>query len=180
MTELRHIDLKTILQRTVNGVYGDLVTRPTGKKVRGGIEAVLAALPDEEVAIMDFTTVRCLDISCADEIVGKLLATHGRNRSFVLQGVSDAHCEAIEQVLERHQLAVLARDRTGRVQILGPLPEETRRVLHTLIGRGAAEAEQLAGDAALPLETVVQALRTLVERRLAVAANGRYMAVSAS
>ena len=40
------IDLKTILQRTVSSLYGDLVTRPTGQAVRGGIAYLLQAERD--------------------------------------------------------------------------------------------------------------------------------------
>ena len=36
------INLRDILQRTVSAMYGDLVTRPTGRAVRSGIEQELA------------------------------------------------------------------------------------------------------------------------------------------
>ncbi|MDH3568711.1 MAG: STAS-like domain-containing protein, partial [Gemmatimonadota bacterium] len=78
------IDLKAILQHTVSSAYGDLVTRPTGKAVRDGIEAALDDLDTESVAVIDFSTVRLLDYSCADEIVGKLLLERGGARVFLL------------------------------------------------------------------------------------------------
>jgi hypothetical protein len=53
---MQRIDLKAILQRTVSGLYGDLVTRPTGQAVRGGVEEVLADLDGEQVAVIDFST----------------------------------------------------------------------------------------------------------------------------
>ncbi|MEJ2237442.1 MAG: hypothetical protein P8X82_04015, partial [Gemmatimonadales bacterium] len=62
--------------------------------------------------VIDFGAVGCLDISCADEIVGKLLLDHGQVRYFLLRGVTEAHCEAINWVLERHGLAVVAEDWT--------------------------------------------------------------------
>ena len=116
---MQHIDLRSILQRTVSRSYGDLVTRSTGAAVRGGVEAELADGAGEQVAIIDFGTVRLLDYSCADEIVGKLLLEYGSARYFLLQGVTASHCEAIEPVLERHKLAAVARDRDGRVRVLG-------------------------------------------------------------
>lgn len=129
---MQHIDLKAILQRKVSNRYGDLVTRPTGRAVRGGIEEELADRAEERAAVIDFGMVRLLDYSCADEIVGKLLLEHGAARYFVLQGVTASHCEAIEPVLQRHQLFALARDREGRVRVLGHLPETARHALATL------------------------------------------------
>jgi hypothetical protein len=129
---MQHIDLKAILQRTVSSTYGDLVTRPTGKAVRGGIEAELADGAGEQVAIIDFGTVRLLDYSCADEIVGKLLLAYGSARYFLLQGVTASHCEAIEPVLERHKLAAVAWDREGRVRMLGHVPEAAAEALSIL------------------------------------------------
>ncbi|MDH3291735.1 MAG: hypothetical protein OEO20_13790 [Gemmatimonadota bacterium] len=129
------IDLKAILQHTVSSAYGDLVTRPTGKAVRDGIEAALDDLDTEPVTVIDFSTVRLLDYSCADEIVGKLLLEQGGARVFLLQGVTASHCEAIEPVLRRHKLAAIARDREGRVRMLGAVPEDARKALSALTDR---------------------------------------------
>lgn len=142
---MQHIDLKVILQRTVSSRYGDLVTRPTGQAVRGGIEQELAEGTGEQVAIIDFGTVRLLDYSCADEIVGKLLLQHGRARYFLFQGVTASHCEAIEPVLERHALTAIARDREGRIRVLGHVPDAAAEVLSTITGR--ADAAGLLPDA---------------------------------
>jgi hypothetical protein len=143
---MQRIDLMTILAGTASGSYGDLVTRPTGKAVRGGIERVLAGAEGERVAVIDFGAVRCLDFSCADEIVGTLLREHGEARYFLLHGVSAAHCEAIEHVLERHRLAVVARDRDGRIRVLGQLPDEARRALSDLTDRGLTSPEEIANE----------------------------------
>jgi hypothetical protein len=166
MTPMQRIDLKAILQRTVSGLYGDLVTRPTGQAVRGGVEEVLARIDGEQVAVIDFTTVRCLDFSCADEIVGKLLVQHGRVRFFLLAGVSESHREAIESVLERHGLAVVAWDREGRLQLLGPLDDLFRRAFSVLSRRGTAGVAEIAEDLAIPMEAAHDALESLLARRL--------------
>lgn len=163
---MRRIDLKTILQATVSTLYGDLVTRPTGQKVRTGVERELAALDGEQVAVIDFSTVRCLDISCADEIVGKLVLEHGHARSIVLHGVDASHCDAIEQVLDRHQVAVVARDRSGRMRVLGPVHETARRAFRELTRGGAAAPEEIAERLALPHAEMRRALNELLARRL--------------
>ncbi len=140
---MQHIDLQTILEQTASGQHADLVTRPTGRAVRHSIEERLAGAEAEPYAVIDFGTVRCLDYSCADEIVGKLLREHGSARYFFLQGVSPSHCEAIEHVLARHQLTVVARDRDGRVRILGPIPDQARTALVALTENGLATREEI-------------------------------------
>lgn len=165
---MQHIDLKAILQRKVSNRYGDLVTRPTGRAVRGGIEEELADPAEERAAIIDFGMVRLLDYSCADEIVGKLLLEHGRARYFLLQGVTASHCEAIEPVLERHRLAAVARDRDGRVRVLGHVPTGAREALSSLTaGSGAWQ------DAHLPEETAHEVLEFLRAHRGAGSADDR-------
>jgi hypothetical protein len=129
--------------------------------------------------VIDFSTVRCLDISCADEIVGKLLVDAGRGRRFILTGVTPSHCEAIEMVLERHQMAVVACDRGGRLHVLGPVPDEARRAFSALSSRGVAGAEEIADQLELPTETARRALQELVVRRVAECTADRYVALTA-
>ncbi len=178
MTATRRIDLKAVLEQTLSRLSGDLVTRPTGKAVRGGVVEQLADLEREAVVVIDFTTVRILDISCADEIVGKLLIGHGTARYFVLHGVSVAHCDSIEQVLERHQLAVVARTRDGRVQVLGPLADTARTAFRVIFDLGSADREQLASELSWPADTAQRALDELTSRRLVQMSADRYVAVT--
>ena len=179
MTATHHIDLKTVLQERVSGVYGDLVTRSTGKAVRGGVEEELATMEGEAVVVIDFGTVRILDISCADEIVGKLLMARQSARYYLLQGVNDAHCDAIEQVLKRHQLAVVARDREGRVQVLGHVEKAARTVFATLSDTGAADLDEIAARLSWPRATTQEALEELLSHQLVQLASNRYMPLSA-
>lgn len=130
---MRAINLRDVLQRTVSDLYGDLVTRRTGAAVRGGIEQELAA--DGEPAFIDFGAVRCLDLSCADEIVAKLVLQYGSWR-FLFRGVTASQRDALEPVLERHGLAVaLVAEDTGRVELIGP-DTETERLLGQLRDSG--------------------------------------------
>ena len=137
---MRSIDLRTILQSTVSDLYGDLVTRRTGVAVRGGIERELSALGGGEPAVIDFGAVRCLDLSCADEIVAKLVLQHG-SRRFIFRGLTAAQLEALEPVLEHHGLAVVTDDGAGRLALLGPQPEAARLLDELLEHRLVAESE---------------------------------------
>src|SRR5256714_13274671 len=109
---IQHIDVHAVLQESVSGVYTDLVTRPTGRVVRERIERAMATAQDPvTVTRIDFTGVGCIDYSCADEIVAKLL--RDRRAVVVLSGISDGHREAIETVLAGHGLAALIERRDG-------------------------------------------------------------------
>ena len=138
------IDLRSILQETVSGWYGDLVTRPTGHAVRRGVEEVLAEYDADQVAVIDFSSVRLLDLSCADEVVAKLLLQYGRTRPFLLRGSSEDHQEALEPVLRGHGLAAVARDRRGRAHFLGVITERLRVALIMLAERGSAGVGSVA------------------------------------
>lgn len=74
---INHIDLSSVLRRTVCDLYTDLVTRKTGAAVRDGIEKQLADLGARTLTIIDFSNVGLLDYSCANEIVAKLLMRYG-------------------------------------------------------------------------------------------------------
>ncbi len=162
------IDLKVVLQRTVSRGYGDLVTRRTGQAVRFGVEEHLAAYGDGEVAVIDFSGVRCLDFSCADEIVGKLLLTHGRLRYFLLRGVSEGQAVAIEQILERYELAVVGEDRSGQMRVLGNISEPVRKTFHLVVERGDAGVDDVVGRLEVSHDAARDALDQLVQLRLAM------------
>lgn len=161
-----NIDVKAILQETVSQGYGDLVTRHTGRAVRSGIEDALSRASVEQIAMIDFSDVRCLDISCADEIVGKLLLTHGNARYFLLRGVTESHCEAISLVLERHGLAVVAQSRDGNIQLLGLLQETTRKAFGVVAESGTAAATDVAERLAVSADAAREVLDELRSRRL--------------
>jgi hypothetical protein len=160
------IDLRDALRQAVADGYGDLVTRRTGQAVRHLIEDTLATMTGEQPAAIDFSTVRLLDLSCADEIIGRLLRDHGQARSFLLLNVSPSHREALEFVLERHQLAVAIRDAAGSPDVLGFVTDSVRRVFQFLAGGGTPSAPEIADHLALTPDTAQAALEELDRLRL--------------
>ena len=133
---IQHIDMHAVLQESVSGVYTDLVTRPTGRVVRERIEQAIAGRAGEvTIARMDFAGVGCIDYSCADEIVAKLL--RDRPAVLVLSGITDGHREAIEPVLTGHGLAALIEGPDGTLDILGT-PEVALVLLDELVARRLA------------------------------------------
>src|SRR5690606_2144026 len=105
----------------------NLVTRPTGRAIRTGVESQLAELepgPRFCLSILDFSQVRVLDFSCADEIVAKLLLRYAADDSpgdayFVARGLQEHHRDAVEAELERHGLLPVAQNEDGVARLLG-------------------------------------------------------------
>ena len=149
---IQYIDMHAVLQASISGVYADLVTRPTGRVVRERIERAIAGRGEGDtgeitVARMDFAGVGCIDYSCADEIVAKLL--RDRPAVLVLSGITDGHREAIEPVLSGHGLAALIERADGTLESLGAAAAATA-LLDELVARRLA-ARRPGGTYALTL-----------------------------
>ena len=133
---IQRIDVHAILQASIPGLYTDLVTRPTGRVVREHIER---AIVDTTVALIDFTGVRCIDYSCADEIVAKLVLPAARpSRPVVLLGIRDEQREALDHVLSHHGVAVTGRlHESGEPVLLGAATPDLHQAFAALRERGA-------------------------------------------
>ena len=118
---IQTIRLEELLRDTPTPLSRHLVTRPTGRAVRGGIERTVAETGCA-MAVLDFTEVGLLDMSCADEVVAKLLlrVADEEEHYVVLSGITDSHLDAIDHVLERHGLSVasMGTDASG-ARVLG-------------------------------------------------------------
>lgn len=126
---IQRIDVHEVLQRQVAGVYADLVTRPTGRAVREEIERTIAGV-QARVTVIDFTHVGCVDYSCADEIVAKLL--RDARVILLLRGINDGHREAIEPVVRSAGLAVVLEGPDGSLDVLGS-PDAAAQLLDELV-----------------------------------------------
>lgn len=205
---INHIDLTTVLRRTVCGLYSNLVTRPTGAAVRAEIEELLREIGERTITVIDFSNVGLLDLSCADEIVAKLLlryteATDGADDApgddvdtangyarlrpmvgtqtesyFYFRGIHEHHLDAIEHVLERHRLALVAELEGGEAQLVGTVEEPERALWTALRRRGPAECGELARETGLPDDAARETLDALCRRRLAMRLDDGYVAVA--
>jgi hypothetical protein len=179
---IHYIDVSSVLRRTVCDLYSNLVTRSTGMAVRREIETALAVLPDPSLTIIDFSHVGLLDFSCADEVVGKLLASiyqgPGRREAYVLvRGARDAHLEAIEAVLERYGLAVTVEDADGRSRVVGALEEQQLKAFELVSARGVVTPADAAVELGEEGERFVRALDGLWDRRLVMRVDDNYLAL---
>ena len=156
----------------------DLVTRPTGRAVRSSIETELALLSGRTVVVLDFSAVRIIDCSCADEIVAKLvLASLASETSldaiFVIRGLDEHQMEDIDEVLRRQQL-VLVAEYGGGLRLIGEVAEDARLTFEHLTLRGMAAAEELALELARPLDAVRATLEELYLRHVLLCDSGCY------
>ena len=170
------VDLSQLHRRTLTSFYSNLVTRPTGRAIRMGVESQLAEMEGDRricLSILDFTQVRVLDYSCADEIVAKLLLRYAApdrpaDAYFLARGLHEHHRDAVEAVLEHHDLLLVAQDVSGEAHLLGPSNPLERACWDALTRRGRASPRELAAAAGLPYDTVSPAVQALVERRVAL------------
>lgn len=176
------IDVGSVLRRTVCDLYSNLVTRPTGAAVRKEIEVVLTGLDSPSLTVIDFSQVGLLDFSCADEVVGKLLDGVRRQvivtDAYVLvRGVRDDHIDAIEQVMQRYDMAVIVEGEDGAWQVVGPLDASMRTVLDEVHRCGRVVPSDLAMQVEQPASTVAASLDGLLARRLVMRDDDAYVSL---
>lgn len=177
-----HIDVGAILQASLNGVYTDLVTRATGRTVRTQIELHMAAGQPGAVSVIDFSRVGLLDFSCADEIVATLMRrccadSVASDRYLLFAGITDAHLDAIEHVLERDCLALVVQFMgLGPLRLVGVVDETERLVWETVVRLQPTAAAAIAADTALDEDDVRLHLGALHRRRLVMTDGAAYRA----
>ncbi len=181
---INHIDLSTVLRRTVCDLYSDLVTRPTGAAVRVGIEQLLAEMNDPILTVIDFSHVGLLDFSCADEIVAKLLLQYAvgnapREAYFLFRGVSESHLDAIEAVLQRHGLALVAQVGEEAPTLVGAVDERERSTWNAVRRLGRPVPAEVGCEVGVATDQAEALLAGLCRRRLVMRFGGTYAAVGA-
>jgi hypothetical protein len=170
------IELAPLLKETVTTPYSDLVTRPTGAAIRGRIEEKIQSSP-HPTAHIDFSQIRLLDFSCADEVVAKLLLSicGDRARCVVLVNLTEAHRDALEHVLETHGLTVIGiMVEDGRPQIIGWRNADLVHAFEAVQTLGAGDSGRLASALGWTIERAADALQSLALRGLVLAASGTF------
>jgi hypothetical protein len=178
-------DLSALVRRSVATLYSHLVTRPTGRAIRVGIESQLQELGGPALSVLDFSQVVVLDYSCADETVAKLLCRYrGDDRPadifFLASGVAERHRDPIEQVLLRHGLALVVQLEQGEAALLGEVAEGQRAAWAALERAGRAAPEDIAAATGAGAPETRAALDALAARRVILRTSaGTCMALTA-
>jgi hypothetical protein len=138
--------------------------------VRRCIQTELAALSEGDVALLDFSHIGMMDYSCADEVVAKLLiALAGQDAHagyIVFHGITDAHLEAIEVVLDHHGLALVVQFADGGARLVGSVSDDERAIWEMVYARGSAAADDVADGAGREPAEMARILESLLHRRL--------------
>jgi hypothetical protein len=168
-------DLSSLVRRSVASLYSHLVTRPTGRALRMGIESQIGEIGSVCLSVLDFSQVVVLDYSCADEVVAKLIqryqaADRPADAYFVARGLADQHRHPIDEVLARHQLALVA-EVGGHYELLGSASELEHAAWEALqslqLASPADVACRLGPACQAPAEAAVRdALEHLAQRRV--------------
>ena len=182
MINNHNIDVGVALRRSVAHLYSDLVTRPTGAAVRHEIEQQLALVNGRAFTVIDFSQVGLLDFSCADEVIAKLLLRYcadcpPHDGYFLFRGVREDHYDAIEAVLERHDLALAVETDDGVVRLVGAVDAGARAAWELLERTGGATADEVAAALAIDVAEAERRLALLCRRRLALPVDDGFMAV---
>jgi hypothetical protein len=187
---ITHIDLSSVLQRTVCDLYSNLVTRPTGAAVRTEIEHQLRESGRPTLTVIDFSNVGLLDFSCADEIVAKLLMSYCERSGgsavpshesptgyFLFRGVREEHLDAIEVVLDHHGLALVAQVDHRAAELVGAVDEAERDLWYALADLGPSTPLELGAMAGLDEGAATAQLEGLHRRRLVMRYGSHYAAI---
>lgn len=146
---------------------GILNGRAQGKRIFEHIVRHLDQLPSEVVLPLNFSGVQFLDISCADEIIGRLIT---RIRSGELGGKFILIQNADGTVEENIRAALDLRDPrlccpledAGRTRIIGTISEELRETYELALRKGTMTTHDLHGQiAGLKLTAASNRLITL-------------------
>jgi hypothetical protein len=162
-------DLSSLVQRSVASLYSHLVTRPTGRALRLGIETQLGEIGAVCLSVLDFTQVVVLDYSCADEVVAKLIQRYQADDRpadvyFVARGLAEHHCDPIDEVLNRHDLSLVAEVGHEFV-LLGSAGAIERDAWQALQQARLAGAPEVAASLRVSEDSAAGALDRLAGRR---------------
>jgi len=163
-------DLYKFLKEELVAGSRDLVTRPSGGKIRRRIERDMGKEPDGTVVALDFVKIGIIDYSCADEIVAKLvsrlLGGEYGDKYLILTGLNENQKENIEVALERKDLAVMAAMKDGDRIVLGSLNNYLKDTLAFVSVRRRVTAKDLADARKLEAKTSGTRLLNLHKKRL--------------
>jgi STAS-like domain of unknown function (DUF4325) len=163
-------NLYKLLKEELGNGSQDLVTRPSGQKVRERIERDIEKEPDGAVVALDFSKIGVIDYSCADEIVAKLvsrlLSGEYGDKYLLLTGVNDNQKENVEVALERKGLAIVAELSGGVRSVLGELNNYLKDTLDFIVAKKKATSKDLADARKLEANTSGTRLLNLHKKRL--------------
>jgi hypothetical protein len=168
--EMIKYDLYKFLKEELGNGSKDLVTRPSGEKIRLRVERDMGKEPEGAVVALDFSKIGIIDYSCADEIVTKLvsrlLSGEYGDKYLMLAGLNENQKENIEVALERKDLAVMAEMKDGKRLVLGNLNNYLKDTLDFIVKKKKATSKELSDARKIEANTSGTRLLNLYKKRL--------------
>jgi len=126
---------------------GILSGRPKGAELLEDLMGYLLRGPDNAATPLDFNQVSFIDVSCADEMLNKLLlrlrSGEMGSRYVYIKVANTSVRETIEAVLQLRELAVLYRS-GDQIELLGMLKRPMREALDVLLERKCATSAEVS------------------------------------
>jgi hypothetical protein len=167
------------LRKLINGLLKngakEMTGRSRGVKVRGLIEKILREEKGPLLVLVDFSGVRAIDFSWADEVVAKIISRlwsgeYGE-KFLVLKGLNASQVENISVALERKRLAALLTGSEGW-RIIGSLNNYLAHTLNQVMEKRHLTLRQLSEEEGIGMNTSGTRLLNLYKKRLVVRVEG--------
>ena len=167
------------LRKLINGLLKngakEMTGRSRGVKVRGLIEKILREEKGPLLVLLDFSGVRAIDFSWADEVVAKIISRlwsgeYGE-KFLVLKGLNASQVENISVALERKRLAALLTGSEGW-RIIGSLNNYLAHTLNQVMEKRHLTLRQLSEEEGIGMNTSGTRLLNLYKKRLVVRVEG--------
>ncbi len=127
---------------------GMLVGRETGRDIFQECLEFLATQEQGNLVTLDFSGIKFMDFSSADELLGRLASRIiGRELPglcLLLTHCRPEICENIDAMLKLKNQAMLCRDDSGRAKLLGRLHPQLEQTLRFAVEKGNITARDLA------------------------------------
>jgi hypothetical protein len=138
--------------------------RPKGAELLAAFMEAMLQTPEYSVTPLDFSHISFMDVSCADEMLHKLLlrlrSGELGNRYVYIEGANISLRETIKAVLQLRELAGLLKEGDG-VVLLGVLKRPMREALDVLLEFKCATSAELSAALGKNVNIVCNRLNAL-------------------
>jgi hypothetical protein len=171
----RVLSLKKLSDGLLKNGTKEMTGRSRGVRIREAIEKFLGEGKGAFCAVLDFSGIRAIDFSWADEVVAKMVSRlwggeYGE-KFLLLKGLTPSQAENINVALERKRLAVLTIGPEGW-RIIGSLNNYLVHTLNQVMKRKRLTLRQLSEEERIGMNTSGTRLLNLYKKRLVARMEG--------
>ena len=169
------LSLKKLTPPLLKNGAKEMTGRSRGAKIREFIEKMLREEGAPLLVVLDFSGIRTIDFSWADEMVAKMISRlwggeYGE-KYLVLKGLNTSQVENISVALERKRLAALVTGPEGW-RIIGSLNNYLTHTLNQVMEKRRLTLKQLSEKEGIEMNTSGTRLLNLYKKRLVARVEG--------